>query len=121
MGVDVKTVDAIIAASAQVSQPIPFEEYHTISLWMPDAWTTANLTLQTSLSGPEPAAESAWRNVWTDAAELSLPVAANRVVSVQFGLMVPAGARWIRLVSGTSASRVTQVAARTITAAFRRF
>jgi hypothetical protein len=121
MGADVKIVDAVIAASAQVSQPIPFEEYHTISLWMPDAWTTANLTLQTSLSGPEPAAESAWRNVWTDAAELSLPVAANRVVSVQFGLMVPAGARWIRLVSGTSASRVTQVAARTITAAFRRF
>ena len=121
MGVDVKIVDAVIAASAQVSQPIPFEEYHTVSLWMPDAWTAANLTMQASLSVAEPAAEAAWRNVWTDTAELSLPAAVNRVISVQFGLMVPAGARWIRLVSGTSASRVTQVAARTITASFRRF
>lgn len=119
--VDVKTVDAVIALNTQVSQAIQFEDYHTITVWMPDAWTAANLTMQASRSGSEPTAEAQWRNVWTDTGELSLPAAANRVISAQFGFMVPAGSRWIRLVSGTSATRVTQTAARTITAAFRRF
>ena len=121
MPTDVYTSEAIIPNGAAVSQAIPFEEYHTISLWLPAVWTAAALTMQASRLGTAPAAEGDWRSVYTDSAELVLAAGANRVLTVPAGIIVPAGTRWIRLVSGVEALRVNQAAARTIPAIFRRF
>lgn len=121
MPTDVYTVTAVIPTGASASQPISFAEYHTISLWMPAAWTAATLAMQASLSGAEPASDADWRTIFTDTAELALPAGAGRVLSVPAGILVPAGARWVRLISGTVATRVNQAAQRDILAAFRRF
>jgi hypothetical protein len=121
MPTDVYTSEAIIPGGAAVSQAIPFTEYHTISLWLPAAWTTAALTMQASRLGGQPTAEGDWKSVYTDSAELVLAAGPNRVLTVPAGILAPAGTRWIRLVSGVEALRVNQTANRIIHTIFRRF
>lgn len=121
MPVDTYNTVLTIPAGQAYSQAISFADYHTISMWMPDAWTAADLSIQASLSGTVPTLLSEWRSVWTETGEILLPAAADRVISVVASILIPAGTKWVRVASGSFASPVNQVAQRQITAAFRRF
>ena len=89
-----------------------------VAFAIPAAWTAAGLAVQFAFTAAAPVAAD-WRT-WTDqSAEVALPAAANRVLTPSQILLVPPGARWMRVISGTVGTPVVQTAQRDILAAVR--
>lgn len=117
---DQQSVSAVIPAGAAVSNGFDVYAPQQLSLWMPAAWTAASLTIELSqLSAP--ATDADWRQLFTELDELILPAAANRVLTITAGIVLPPGIRRMRLVSGVAGARVNQAAERTIDVFVRRF
>lgn len=108
---NVKQVIATIASGASLTGAIDLEDFNLISIEMPIAWTTANLTLQAS---KESAGQ--YKDVYDDAGtEVSITAAGNRFLVI--GTVTKAairGLRFIKLRSGTTGTPVNQDAKREI-------
>ncbi len=112
--------DVTIASGASLSDSVNLGGRAPVALVMPDAWTTAVVTFQASLDG------AIWREVQivaedgaTAAEALAVPVAASLFVPLDANPF--AGARFLRVRSGTSAAPVNQAAARIIQMVRREF
>lgn len=120
MSIIASTATLTIESGASVSNAMPIAGDQNISLWMPDAWTTAGLALQVARVEGTPGA-SDWRTVADPSGMVALAAAANIVILVPATLLLPNSARWLRVLSGTVAVPVTQGATRTIVAERRSF
>jgi hypothetical protein len=123
-GPSFSTIPVSIAAGAAISGEIDLGQMIALAVVMPSAWTAATLALQVSPYGSAGQAlwdpgnaeyPSLYQPLYNDGgSEITITVAANRVVTLATaGLqnaVIPL--RWIKLVSGSSASPVTQAAAR---------
>lgn len=102
------TQSVTIAAGASLSGAIEIGERATaLMLVMPDQWTAAGLTVQTSPDGVT------YQNLYDrNGTEVAIVTAASRNVALDtwtFG-----GARYIKLRSGTAGTPVNQAGARSI-------
>ncbi len=120
MAIQADAPNVTIASGTSVSDAIRLDEAHNLSIWLPSSWTAATLALQVARGSDAPSAGD-WRTVCDQDGEIALPAAANRVILVPASTMLPNGARWLRLVSGTAASQVTQAGARVISVERRSF
>lgn len=120
MPIIASTATLTIESGASVSNAMPIAGDQNVSIWMPDAWTAAGLTLQVARTEAAPAAGD-WRTVADLDGAVLLPAAANLVLLVPGSTLLPNGARWLRVLSGTVAAPVNQDAARTIVAERRSF
>lgn len=118
------TKSATIAAGQSLSSEIDLGGMIALAIWMPSAWTSATIAFQASPYGS--AEQTLWdpgnaefpsvyQPLYGDSgSEITITVAANRVVTLATaGLqnaVIPL--RWLKLVSGSSASPVAQAAAR---------
>lgn len=102
------TVGVVIAESASLSSAVELPTATLLGFIMPSAWTAADVTYQGSNDG------TTWYDLHSDTAgEITSTVTAGKLISV-YGYDF-AACKWLRLRSGTSATPVAQVAARTIT------
>jgi hypothetical protein len=108
---DYQAIEATIAASASVSDVIDIGGHTAFALFMPSAWTAADI----SFTATHTVGASHNPVVGATGAELSVSatndVAISLMETVGYAL-IPF--RYIKLVSGTSASPVAQDAERTI-------
>lgn len=103
----ITTVAAAIANGASVSGDIDLGTARLGRIAMPAAWTSADLTLQTSFDG------IAWNNLYDkDGSEYAIKADAARSVLIPLSDML--SVRYLRIRSGTSATPVAQVAARSL-------
>jgi len=104
----IATTDATIANGESLSPAIDLGGTSLIAIQMPAAWTAANLSLQVSHNGTD------FADLYgKDGSEYVIAAAANR--AIQLAPADLAGARWIKLRSGVTATPVNQSAARTLT------
>ena len=112
--------EVIIAAGASESSIFDIETItpgagSLLGLFMPSAWTTANLTLLVS-----PTCAAPWYNAYDDAGtEYTIAGGTSRYVGLDPAYFV--GIRCAKLRSGTASVPVTQASARTIKIGFGRF
>lgn len=108
-------VECTILNTAALSDAVPCFGATRFAAILPSAWTAAVLTVQCAWTDDTPQA-SDWKSFQVGGAtsyEVSLPAAADRVVSLNRDTPLPSP-RWIRLRSGTAAAPVTQGADRVI-------
>ena len=102
----------VIANGASLSGVADLTGFMLAGIQMPSAWTAASLTFQVSLDG------TTFQDMYaTDGTEVTVTGAA----ASRFLAFVPsdfAGARYLKVRSGTSGSAVTQGAARTLVLSF---
>lgn len=97
----------VIKANASLSTPIEIGRDTIISIQMPSAWTTANLTFQgaTSLNGT-------YNDIYDSAGnELVATASTNRIIT---DLPELAGMPFLKIRSGTAAAAVVQGGDRTL-------
>lgn len=106
----ITTATATIASGASITGNIDLGLMRLGRIMMPAAWTSANITLQTSPDGVD----------WTSTglydatgAEYTITAAAGRSILVPLSDML--SVRYLRIRSGTSGTPVAQAAARSIT------
>ncbi len=101
-----------IANGESVSAAVDLEERSLLALIMPAAWTAAALTVEVSHDG------TTWIGIVYDSLGVQANVIASPAVSTAYTLdalgLLPY--RYMRLRSGTTASAVNQLGARSITA-----
>lgn len=102
-------LSAIIAASASLSGPVDLFYGALVGVYVPAAWTTADLTLQASFDGIN---FFNVRNVTGDEYLLQAGVGNCFIPLVNFELQ---GVKHVRVRSGTSALAVNQAAQRIVT------
>ena len=110
---------AVIAINESLSQPVHLNNNTLVGLIVPGEWTPANITFQGSVDGTN------WFNLLdADGVELTVIVSLGSPATATW-FVFPAGAfhgiEFIRFRSGTRATAVNQVAARTLTAILRGF
>jgi hypothetical protein len=107
-------VDFTIASGASLSPAIDLASLGVARIVMPAAWTTANLTFQTSQDG------LTYQDLY-DAYGVEYTV----IAVVAHNIILPpsdfVGMRYLKVRSGTSGSPVTQGGARTVTLITRAF
>lgn len=103
------SVTAQIANGASVSGTFDFgTDQRPCRIIMPGTWTTADLTVQTSIDG------ATWNNLHdVYGTEYTIKAAASRSINLPIADFL--GVRYMRLRSGTSGSPVNQAAERSIT------
>lgn len=122
MPIDTNVSTATILAGNSASTFVPVANIHQLSFWIPSVWDAANVSVQLSrLSAPtSPAVEAEWFTVADAFGEVSFPAKANHTYSLSTTILLP-NAKWLRLISGTAAARVNQVADRAIEITTRRY
>lgn len=111
---DTKT--ATIALGASESDVIDLEGYQLAEFHMPTAWDAAAITFLTA-----PTVDGTYQPLYDDSGvEVSIVVAAAKNTAIVSAALALAGARFIKLRSGTLAAPVVQTAARTITLSLKR-
>ena len=106
----VQAQSAVIAASGSVSTAVYIGYGELIAIQMDTAWTTAALGFQVSFDGV------LFQGLWT-AAGAEVTVASAAAVASQTIVLdsdLFTGGVWLKIVSGSNASQVTQSAARTL-------
>lgn len=102
-----------IPAGQSVSEEIDVSDSVIVGIVMPDTWTAANITFLAAARDDQNGAPATFVPIHDAAGtELSVTTAANRMVSIAPDATRPA--RRIKLRSGTTATPVNQLAARTL-------
>lgn len=105
--VNLANVTATIANGASLSDEIDLGGSSMQTILMPAVWTAASLTFQIA-----EASGGTWRNVYDDSGtEVAVTTAASRAIPMPAEL---AGARFIKIRSGTSGTPVNQGGARSL-------
>lgn len=107
-----------IAASAALASALYVGPGRLVSIQMPAAWTTANLTFQGSADG------TTYTDIYDKAGtELSVTAAASQMLLLQTLLAQGGldGALWLKIRSGTTGSPVNQGAARSLICTVQKF
>lgn len=108
MGIQRTNPRAAIASGASLSGPVDLQGYDLIALEFPSAWSTANVSFQTSQDGVT------YRDVYgPTGTEITLTAAASRWVVLDSTLVGLFG-RYIKVRSGTAGVPVNQAADRAI-------
>jgi len=98
---------ATIANGASLSGAVNLDERTPVALLMPAAWTAASITFQASLDG------TTYYDVYTEAGgEYTLTVDVDQYIIID--PVDLAGARYVKVRSGTGGAAQNQAAARTI-------
>lgn len=98
---------AALSGAADLTAYVQRGNPRVVGLEMPAAWTTANITLQTSSDG------NTYYNVWSAGSEYTLTnTAASQLVVIPPSDLL--GANYLKVRSGTAGSPVNQGAARMI-------
>lgn len=107
-GAQPATTTATIAISSSLSSAVELTDGPLVRLVIPSAWTTANITFQTSYDGTN------YADLYDKAGtEYTVTVGgASREIAVPIADWI--GIRYIKVRSGTTGSAVNQAAARTI-------
>ena len=105
----ITTITATIASGASLSGNIDLGTARLGRIVMPAAWTTADITLQTSFDGVTWSVDSLYDK---DGAEYTIKAAAARSVLIPLADML--SVRYLRVRSGTLALPVVQAAARSL-------
>lgn len=103
----------IIKANESLSNEIDLRETKSAMLYMPSAWTTANITFQAAeesiLKG------GTFLDLYDDAGvEVNIAVAASRAIGIDISALKLLAVQWLMLRSGTTSTPVAQTAARTL-------
>jgi hypothetical protein len=112
-----------ISPGTSVSSHLKIADVHQAAIWIPAGWTAANLVVQlTKLAAPAtaPAVDAEWSTVADPFGEVSMAAVGGYVISLPTYLLM-SSAQWMRLISGTTAARVNQVAQRDILIVGRRY
>lgn len=112
----IDTITATIANGASLSGEIDLSNHKIMTIFMPAAWTAANLTFQVAaVTG------GTFQDLYNDGgAEVNVTAAASRAIGVDIYAGVLASARFIKIRSGTTGTPVTQGAARSIILVIKR-
>ncbi len=98
---------AVIAASASLSGAIDCEDTRISRIQIPSAWTTANITFQTSVDGVT------YADLYDSfGVEYVVTAAASREIILPLADFL--GIRFLKIRSGTTGTPVTQSAARSL-------
>lgn len=104
-------VKVIIPAGASISAPVDIWGYRYITIFMPSAWTTANITF---LSAPTFGGQT-YASLYNDlGTEVNITAAASRTIAIDTNALTLAGLRYIKIRSGTASTPVAQASERTI-------
>jgi hypothetical protein len=105
------TKTATIAESGSLSSEVDLEGYIIAQISMPAAWTAASLTFQVATT-----TGGTFQDLYDDSGnEVTSSASASKVYAQDINITKLAGARFLKIRSGTSASAVAQAAERTIT------
>lgn len=104
---DKTLISVTISATESVSNAVHLGDVRIGAINMPATWTTAGITLQTSVDG------TAWRNVFDGDGEYAIAAAASNWIVVDDALSLGLGP-YVRLRSGTVGDPVAQEANRII-------
>ena len=98
-----------IASGAAKSDILDIGTAKHLALQMPSAWTAAGIYLEGSVDGTNfyPVKDSA-------GVEVAVTAAASTIIGIDLAALTIAALRFVKICSGTSASAVNQLAARTI-------
>lgn len=101
---------ATIANGASLSGEIDLGDHKILLIYMPAAWTAANLTFQVAnVSG------GTFQDLYDDGGvEVNVTAAVSRAIGIDLNAGPLAGARFIKIRSGTTGTPVNQGAARSI-------
>ena len=103
-------VPAVIANGASLSAAVDVGIDTVVAIAMPAAWTGASLTFQVKAED-----DADFQDLYDEAGnEVEIPAAASRHISLGGSLIYFAGAKQIKVRSGTSAIPVNQSAERTL-------
>jgi len=98
-------IPVALAAGASLSDPIDAGDLRAARVQIPSAWTTANLTFQTSIDGVT------YADLYDgNATEYTIQAAASREILLPMVDFL--GVRYLKIRSGTSGTPVAQAAAR---------
>jgi hypothetical protein len=101
---------ATIANGESLSNVINVDGFKYFRFYMPSSWTAANLTFKESY-----ASDKDYQDMYDDAStEVNIPVSTSRVVVADVNALKLAGAKYIKLRSGTTGTPVNQAAERKI-------
>ena len=112
----IDTITATIAISTSVSNEIDLSNHRMMTIFMPAPWDAANLTFQVAT-----APGGTYQDLYDDGGtEVNVVAAASRAIGVDLHAGPLASARFIKIRSGTTATPVTQTAARSIVLVIKR-
>lgn len=107
----ISVIGVQIPANQALSGMVDLGANNLFAIEMPEAWSGTTLTFQSKAERSATAAESTedWDDVYDDAGtEVSVTVAAGRIVTIDAAALKLAPLRFLRIRSGTSASPVNQ-------------
>lgn len=111
----ISIIGAEIPNNQALTGEIDLGSFLFFAIELPTTWAGTTITFQSKSSRQpnpgevEPDDQETWRNVYDDTGtEVSLTVAANRIVSASTAALKLAPLRYIRIRSGTSAAPVNQ-------------